>query len=203
MMKRVIIGSCLLIALSARSSFAQFNFNADDGSRPFPDTASGFHPHVYLALGVGIVSPSRQIPLIIPHWELTGGMSFLGRFECVYRYEHSILADPYSYENLSYSSSVEINSLVLRYYFLNNVFASAGAGYALGTTDSASNIALKQYYGAATFSSPVVTAGAGWSDQLFYVEFREYVGMNRIQAYGRNSVTFMEGVFGLGLFFRS
>jgi hypothetical protein len=205
-MKSITIGFCVLLVLAARPCLAQFQYqydNTDDSHHPFPDTAAGFHAHAYLAAGIGFVVPSRELPLIIPHWELTGGMSFLGRFEFVYRYEHSILADPYDYQSLTYSSTVEINSLALRYYFLNNFFASAGAGYALGTTDSATNDALNQKFGEATFATPVIHAGAGYSNQLIYFEFREYVGTSRIEAYGRNSVTFMEGVFGFGLYFRS
>jgi hypothetical protein len=202
-MKKSIVIVSLFLFLCARSSYAQFNFNTDDGPRPFPDTVAGFHPHLFLSLGIGIVSPSRSIPLTIPHYELTGGMSFLGRLECVYRFEHSILADPYGYQNLTYSSGISIHSVALRYYFLERFFASAAGGIALGTTDSAFNAPLREKFGEATFSTPVVSAGVGFAYELFYFEFREYVGTNRIEAYGGKSVTFMEGTFGFGLFFRS
>jgi hypothetical protein len=198
-MKSVIIGSYILILFSAQSCLGQDS--AVNSRIPFPDTGTVFHPHLYLSFGIGYEFPQRYNPIFFTHVEGTGGLSCYGKFEFLYRYEYSGNADPYNYQNLRYSSNVWINSVALRYYFVNNFFASMGAGYALGTTDSATDVA-GDVYGEAKFGTPVISASAGWSNNTFYIEYKGYFGTRRIQAYGESPVAFDENTLGLGIIIR-
>jgi hypothetical protein len=201
-MKLIIIGFCLLIQLLVlpRASFSQDS--VVNKRRPFPDTISSFNPHLYLSVGVGYEYPQPGNAVFFTHYELTGGVSCFGRFELVYRYESSANADPYSIQDLNYSSNVWINSLALRYYFVDHFFVSAGAGYAQGITDSLINREELDANSEARFETPVISASVGWSANFFYIEWKEYFGTRQIEAPNINPVKFSEATLGFGLYFR-